>query len=274
MIDGVYAVGPGGALVIHPLPAPTDADVGAITERVVRKISNAVDALYDAEELAAREPPGRADLDPPARSRSDRRFVHAAATSNTMALALPKGGCMTTSMKVRIPLLLFSIVAPGGCGSSGPPGTDPDDSVLVEGASAFTVTSSGGGFVFPPPQGAACDPGPWTYAVRIATAEFLWNRCDVTGDSTDPASYTPSYGSRILPASDLDAALTAARMVHVSNKQNACGADKPFLYMSVTSPAGSQIYGDDFYACLKQEDAYVVSHELDTLAGHLSTLVP
>jgi hypothetical protein len=56
MIDGVYAVGPSGALVFHPLPAPTDAGIGAITERVVRKISNAVDALYDAEALAAGEP--------------------------------------------------------------------------------------------------------------------------------------------------------------------------------------------------------------------------
>jgi hypothetical protein len=27
MVDGVYAVGPGGALVFHPLPAPTDADI-------------------------------------------------------------------------------------------------------------------------------------------------------------------------------------------------------------------------------------------------------
>jgi hypothetical protein len=58
MIDGVYAVGPGGAVMFHPLPAPTDADVAAIAERIFRKISKKVDALSDenSEALAADEP--------------------------------------------------------------------------------------------------------------------------------------------------------------------------------------------------------------------------
>ena len=58
MIDGVYAVGPGGAVMFHPLPAPTDADVTAIAERTFRKISKKVDALSDehSEALAADEP--------------------------------------------------------------------------------------------------------------------------------------------------------------------------------------------------------------------------
>ena len=44
MIDGVNAVGPGGAVMFHPLPAPRDADVAAIAERIFRKISKKVDA--------------------------------------------------------------------------------------------------------------------------------------------------------------------------------------------------------------------------------------
>ena len=58
MIDGVYAVGPDGAVLFHPLPAPTDADLAAIAERVFRKISKKVDAIDDenSEALAADEP--------------------------------------------------------------------------------------------------------------------------------------------------------------------------------------------------------------------------
>ena len=179
---------------------------------------------------------------------------------------------MRASAKLRIPFLLFSIGAAAGCGSGDPLVPDPGDSVLVENATGFAVASSGGGFVLPLPQGAACDPGIWTYTVRIDASQFLWDRCDVVGDATDPASYTPSSGSRVLPVNELDAALTAARMVHVSN-QNICGADKPTVHMTVTSSAGDMVYGDDFYSCTKQDDAYVVSQELDNLAAHLRSLV-
>lgn len=179
---------------------------------------------------------------------------------------------MTPATKLRISFLLFSITAAAGCGSGDPFATDPGDSVLVKNATGFAVASSGGGFVAPRPQGAACDPGVWTYTVRIETSQVLWDRCDVVGDGTDPASYMPFSGSRVLPANELDAALTAARMVHVSG-QNICGADKPTVHMTVTSSAGDMVYGDDFYSCTKLDDAYVVSQELDNLAAHLRSLV-
>jgi hypothetical protein len=71
-----------------------------------------------------------------------------------------------------------------------------------------------------------------------------------------------------MPAADLDAARSAARMVHVSGR-SICGADKPSLHMTVSSPAGSKIYGDDFYSCTKEDDLYVVSDELDALSAQL-----
>jgi hypothetical protein len=175
---------------------------------------------------------------------------------------------MTPTPTIRIPFLLFSItVAAGGCGG-GPFATDPGDVVLVENATAFTIDQSGGGFPAPIPQGAACDPGFWTYRVHLDTAQFDWDRCDVVGAGTDAASYMRSSGSRIMPAADLDAARSAARMVHVSGR-SICGADKPSLHMTVSSPAGSKVYGDDFYSCTKEDDVYVVSDELDALSAQL-----
>jgi hypothetical protein len=174
---------------------------------------------------------------------------------------------MTPSTQIRIPFLLFSVTVAAGC-SDGGFATDPGESVLIEDATAFSVDSSGGGFPAPRPQGAACDPGIWSYTVHLDTAQFDWDRCDVVGDALDPASYMRSTGSRVMPGADLVAARSAARMVHVSDR-NICGADKPTMHMTVQSPAGSKVYGDDFYACAKLEDVYVVSNELDALATHL-----
>ncbi len=58
MIDGVYAVGPDGVVMFHPLPAPTDGDVAAIAERIFWKVSKKVAALSDgnSEALVADEP--------------------------------------------------------------------------------------------------------------------------------------------------------------------------------------------------------------------------
>ena len=47
------------------------------------------------------------------------------------------------------------------------------------------------------------------------------------------------------------------------------GADKPTLHMTVSSPAGSKVYGDDFYSCTKEDDVYVISDELDALSAQL-----
>lgn len=158
-----------------------------------------------------------------------------------------------------------------GCGSSGPFATDPGQSVLVDDATSFSLVSSGGGLPGPRPQGA-CDPQIWMYTVRMNTSEIVWDRCDVTGDWTDAASYTRSTGSRVMPASELDAARSAARQVHVSGRINNCGADKPTWHLSVASDAGSMVYGDDFYACTHQDDHYVLTEELDSLYTELRSL--
>src|SRR5262245_2202621 len=80
---------------------------------------------------------------------------------------LARRGGMMHSKTIRSSLVCLSLATLAGCGGSisSPPG--PGDSVLVDSATAFAVDSSGGGLVFLPPQGAACDAGIWTYTVAI-----------------------------------------------------------------------------------------------------------
>jgi hypothetical protein len=47
MMDGVHQIAPNGAAVFHPLPAPTDADVATVIERVFRKVARKLDARGD-----------------------------------------------------------------------------------------------------------------------------------------------------------------------------------------------------------------------------------
>jgi hypothetical protein len=191
-----------------------------------------------------------------------------------MALASPlhKAGRMTLSKKSSRGLLCFSLAAIAGCGGGDEFATEPGQSILVDSATSFTIVSSAGGLVVPPPQGAACDPGRWTYTVHIDTAQFFWDRCQVNNAGTDPADYVPSTATRTLSAAQLDSATSAARLVRVSGRNN-CGADKGTLHLSVISPSGTMVYGDDFYACLKQERAYVESESLDNLNAVLRGLV-
>jgi hypothetical protein len=180
---------------------------------------------------------------------------------------------MTCSKTIRSSLICLSLAAVAGCGGSvsSPPG--PGDTVLVDSATAFSVISSSGGFGPLPPQGAACDPGIWTYGIDIGSSTLAWDRCNVAGTGSQATDYTRSTSSRTLSPAELDTAVSAARMVHVSTQTNSCGADKGTLHMSVTSNAGTTVYGDDFYACLKMDQAYVVSASLDNLSAVLYSLV-
>ncbi len=188
-----------------------------------------------------------------------------------MALPLHNGVHMTYSRKTLTSFLFLSLAAIGGCDGGEFP-TQPGDSVLTDGTTSFAVTSSGGGLVERGvPQGAACDPQVWTFTVHIASERFAWEACTVTGDAADPASYTISAGSRALLPGQIDSVLATARAVHVS-AGTSCGADKPALHLSVTSPSGSFVYGDEFYACLHDARAYVESQELDNLVSVLREL--
>jgi hypothetical protein len=178
---------------------------------------------------------------------------------------------MTYSQKILSSFLYLSLASIAGC-NGGTPTPDPGESVLVDGTTSFALASSGGGLAWPAvPQGAACDPQIWTYTVHIGASLFAWDRCDVNGPGTEPANYIRVSGTRTLSRAELDTATAAARLVKVSDR-NTCGADKPSLHLGITAATGSITYGDDFYACLKQDDAYVEGASLDNLGTVLRAL--
>jgi len=179
---------------------------------------------------------------------------------------------MTPTNRILHSLLYLSLATVAGCGGGGGFATDPGESVLVDSATSFTLVSSSRGYGPPLPQGAACDNGLWEYTVHLTSSAFDWDRCDVAGTGSDPADYTRASGSRTLSAAELESARSAARMVRVSGEM-LCGADRPSVHISVASASGSIVYGDDFYACLKLETAYVEGASLGTLYGVLHPLV-
>src|SRR6185436_18897158 len=126
----------------------------------------------------------------------------------TLALPLHNGVHMTYSRKTLTSFLFLSLAAIAGCDGGEFP-TQPGDSVVTDGTTSFAVTSSGGGLVERGvPQGAACDPQVWTFTVHIASEQFAWETCTVTGDAADPASYTITAGSRALRPGQIDSVLT------------------------------------------------------------------
>ena len=164
-------------------------------------------------------------------------------------------------------LSLWASALLAGCG--GGTGTDPGDSVLVEGTSRVAVTSSGGGLIFVP-AGAACH-FEASYDLAMTSGDLTWSVCRVHAPYDDPASFTVETGTRTLTAAERAQVTGQIRAVRVTENSN-CGADKNLLQIAVDSPAGHRVYGDDFYSCLKTFDLYVDSNALTQLESALNQL--
>jgi len=165
-------------------------------------------------------------------------------------------------------LSLWAGMVLAGCGQ-GDAGTNPGDSVLVEGTSRVAVTSSGGGLIYVP-TGASCHYEA-SYDLAVTTGDLSWSVCRVHAPYDDPASFMIETGTRTLTAAERAQATGLIRAVRVTDSSQ-CGADKDLLQIAVDSPAGHRIYGDDFYGCLKTFDLYVNSGALDNLKAGLNQL--
>jgi hypothetical protein len=171
---------------------------------------------------------------------------------------------------MRTLLLLTATLPLAACTSSGGHVTDPGESIYTGDVRKLVVENRGGGFVPPPPIGAACDPQPATYTLTVAGHQLDWQYCEVSG-SGGAATYTPRTGSRAL----LDAewsALQPELVALVVSDRLGCGADKPQYVLTVTTSAGDLEYGDDFYACVAPSRPYIVSDALGSALGALGAL--
>jgi len=182
-----------------------------------------------------------------------------------MAPGLQPDSCMKRDAELTASLLLAAAsISIAACSAQGS-GTNPGDSVLVEGAQHVIWKNSGGGFGGLPPAGAACGLGNASYDWDVGAGSLSWGVCTVAGNNyNDPTAYSTVTGSRVLTADERTQATTDARAVKVTSNNN-CGADKPSLTLEVATQADSIVYGDDFYACLKTYEHYVSSGALDQL---------
>ena len=100
---------------------------------------------------------------------------------------------MAASTSIRALVAVTSLAAVVGCSKAGDEGafaTKPGQSVAVEGLSFAILTSHGGGFSGPRPQGAACDPGVWSYELALDAGTLSWSRCHVANSGQAAADYT------------------------------------------------------------------------------------
>ena len=168
---------------------------------------------------------------------------------------------------MRSLLLLTAALPLAAC--TGPTGhvTGPGESVYTSDVRKLVVENRGGGLLPPPPSSAACDPQPARYTLTVASHQFEWQYCEMTG-SGSTATYTLRTGSRALQATEWSALEPKLKALVVSDRAD-CGADKPEFALTVTTSAGDLEYGDDFYACQDRSRPYVVS---DALGGALAAL--
>ncbi len=128
-------------------------------------------------------------------------------------------------------------------GSSGGP-------LLPANATKFAAENKGGGFVAQPPAGSTCPVGAALYTVTIVTKAFTYHEC-VTGTMDRLEPFKWKDGQRTLTDPEL-ASLTAAFGKVTVATRVICGADKPVLTLTVTTPAAETEYLDSFYSCQKK----------------------
>jgi len=111
----------------------------------------------------------------------------------------------------------------------------------------LVVETAGGGFTPPAPAGSECTIGAQKYSLDLATKKLAYETCSFVDWNTP---FTKVAGNKTLTAAQMAKVDAAMQSIKISN-QDICGADKPFLSLSVTSTSkGTQKFVDDFYSCM------------------------
>lgn len=120
-------------------------------------------------------------------------------------------------------------------------------------ASQLVAESPGGGFVAPAPVGSTCTVGRAKYTLDVATKKLAWEECS-WNDQGKP--YHLVSGSRSLTTAEMAQVDAAMNGVSIA-KEQICGADKPMLTISITTPEGKKTYTDAFYSCMGGNRTFV-----------------
>ena len=170
---------------------------------------------------------------------------------------------MTPRRLLDASMLLALAIGVAACSSQGS-GTNPGDSVVIAGTSHVVWKSAGDGFGPVLPAGAPCH-REVTYDLDVS-GSLAWNICQFAAgaDFNDPTAYSTVAGSRTLTAAERAQANAAASAIKVSSVTS-CGADLDSRTLEVDGTSGTITYGDDFYACNKLYERYVLTAPLSNL---------
>ena len=154
--------------------------------------------------------------------------------------------------------LIHPMCAPGGWSCSAANtcafkcgGLPVDSSLWPASATKLVAESPGGGFTPPAPPGSTCAVGKQKYTLDRATKVMTSEICELSGGKLALKTATTTITS-----SELGQITTAMNKVTVAT-QDMCGADKPFLSITVTTPEGDKNYTDSFYRCQGGDRTYV-----------------
>jgi hypothetical protein len=139
-------------------------------------------------------------------------------------------------------LLVVILAVAAGCGG--------DDSVWSSSVSRLVLLRAGG-FLPPSQPTADCPTQGVEYTLVVADRSLTAWQC--TPGAAEPHPLIRTSASRTLTTAELDALvpkLEALRVVSVGD----CGADKPAVIVTVTTPSGVTEYGDSFYSCNDDDD--------------------
>lgn len=125
--------------------------------------------------------------------------------------------------------------------------------ILPSDASKIVAESPGGGFAPPPPPGSNCAIGQQKYSLTVSTRRLTWTTCEWA----EGQPLQSETGARTLSRSQVNHILDVTRAASITTDQNRCGADKPFLSVSITSPSGTKKFVDSFYACNGGNSTYI-----------------
>lgn len=130
------------------------------------------------------------------------------------------------------------------CGFEPPP--PPASDIWPADASKLVAQSPGGGFTPPAPPGSTCTIGAAKYSLDIATKALTFETCKFVDWQTP---LTKQSGSKTLTAAEMAKVHDAMSALTIAQEQ-ICGADKPYLSVTVESPSqGERTFEDSFYSC-------------------------
>lgn len=138
-------------------------------------------------------------------------------------------------------ILTIGAATLGGC---------QDDLVWPADATQAVLVQGQGGEAPPLPPGSTCGYGEATFTFTVAPGRLAWHLCD-DGQASAGAPLRFVDGARAL-AADETRRMVAGLQAVVPSDRMICGADKPTLSLTVTRPAGTTTYLDDFYSCEKK----------------------